>query len=68
VRLEVLRNAGTEQEARLGSQVSAFNTSSLEDRSTGRFTIPAAGSYTVRVFSDANRGTGEYRFQVFQHD
>jgi hypothetical protein len=52
-----------------GSVTSDNPTSDLEDLAVGPFTIPADGTYLVRVRSAiATNGTGEYRFRIVAHN
>jgi murein DD-endopeptidase MepM/ murein hydrolase activator NlpD len=66
--LNLLANAGTASEQRLGSRVISDGAdTSLEGQSTGQVTLPHTGTFTVRVVGlDSRWGVGAYRFHVRQ--
>lgn len=64
--LELLDQAWTVNETRLGQQVtSPGNASTLEGQRTGAITLPRTGTFTVRVQGiNSDEARGPYRFQV----
>ena len=66
--LDLVANAGTPSEQRLGlSVISNSGNTSLEGQTTGLVTLPYTGTYVVRVMgADSRQGQGAYRFRVRQ--
>jgi len=68
LQLDLLDQAGTAAETRLGSRVTSCGSpSTLDGQTSGPVTLPRAGTYTVRVQgTDSNQAHGAYRFNVRQ--
>ena len=66
--LDVLDQARTPNESRLGNRVTSCGSpSTLDGQTTGPLTLPRTGTYTVRVQgTDSNQAHGAYRFHVRQ--
>jgi hypothetical protein len=70
VDLELVRHAGTRDEVRLGDLARSWGSDgNLNDRNTGRVTLPASGTYTVRVQGRySTQRAGRYRLEVYAID
>ena len=69
--LDLLDQAGTLNETRLGNRVTSCGSPSTltgDGRSTGRVVLPGTGTYTVRVQGSTSAAVGPYRFLVFGID